>query len=28
LNPMLLIIIALALYLFWVGRRNFSGLLN
>ena len=28
LNPMLLLIIALALYLLWVGRRNFSGLLN
>lgn len=28
LNPMLLIIIALALYLLWVGRKNFSGLLN
>ena len=28
LNPMLLLIIALALYLFWVGRKNFSGLLN
>ena len=28
LNPMLLIIIALAVYLLWVGRRNFSGLLN
>ena len=28
LNPMLLIIIALGAYLLWVGRRNFSGLLN
>ena len=28
LNPMLLIIIALALYLLWVGRRQFSNLLN
>lgn len=28
LNPMLLIIIALALYLLWAGRKNFSGLLN
>jgi putative oxidoreductase len=28
LDPMLLIIIALALYLLWVGRKNFSGLLN
>lgn len=28
LEPMLLIIIALALYLLWVGRKNFSGLLN
>ena len=28
LNPMLLFIIALALYLLWIGRKNFSGLLN
>ena len=28
LNPMLLLIIALALYLLWIGRKNFSGLLN
>ena len=28
LNPMILIIIALSLYLLWVGRKNFSGLLN
>lgn len=28
LNPMLLLIIALALYLLWVGRKNFSDLLN
>ena len=28
LNPMLLIIVALALYLLWVGRRSFAGLLN
>ncbi len=28
LNPMLLFILALALYLLWVGRKNFSGLLN
>jgi uncharacterized membrane protein YphA (DoxX/SURF4 family) len=27
-DPMLLTIVALALYLLWVGRRNFSGLLN
>lgn len=28
LDPMLLIIIALALYLLWIARKNFSGLLN
>ena len=28
LNPMLLMIVALALYLLWVGRRAFVGLLN
>lgn len=28
LNPMLDLIVALALYLFWVGRKNFGGLLN
>ena len=28
LDPMLLIIVALTLYLLWVGRKNFSGLLN
>jgi len=28
LNPMLLVIIALALYLLWIGRKQFSGLLN
>ena len=28
LNPMLDIIIGCALYLLWVGRKNFSGLLN
>lgn len=28
LNPMLLIIVALALYLLWVGRKCFAGLLN
>lgn len=28
LDPMLLIIVALALYLLWVGRKNFAGLLN
>lgn len=28
LNPMLLIIVALSLYLLWVGRKNFAGLLN
>lgn len=28
LDPMLLIIVVLALYLLWVGRRNFAGLLN
>ena len=28
LNPMLLFIIALALYLLWIGRKNFSGLLS
>jgi len=28
LDPMLLIIIVLALYLLWVGRRNFASLLN
>jgi putative oxidoreductase len=28
LNPMILIIVALALYLLWVGRKNFTGLLN
>lgn len=27
-DPMLLLIVALALYLLWVGRKNFSGLLN
>jgi hypothetical protein len=27
-NPMLLFIVALALYLLWVGRKNFAGLLN
>lgn len=27
-DPMLLIIVVLALYLLWVGRKNFSGLLN
>jgi hypothetical protein len=27
-NPMLLIIVALALYLLWVGRKAFAGLLN
>jgi len=28
MNPMLIIIVALALYLLWVGRRAFLGLLN
>ena len=28
LNPMILIIITLSLYLLWVGRKRFSGLLN
>jgi putative oxidoreductase len=28
LNPMLLVIIALVLYLLWIGRKQFSGLLN
>jgi putative oxidoreductase len=28
LDPMLLIIVALALYLLWTGRKNFAGLLN
>lgn len=28
LNPMLDVIVALALYLLWVGRKNFAGLLN
>ena len=28
LNPMILLIVALALYLLWVGRRAFAGLLN
>jgi uncharacterized membrane protein YphA (DoxX/SURF4 family) len=28
LNPMLLITIALSLYLFWVGRKNFARLLD
>jgi hypothetical protein len=28
LNPMLLLIVALALYLLWVGRKQFAGLLN
>ena len=28
LNPMLLIIIVLSLYLLWVGRKNFARLLN
>jgi len=28
LNPMLLLIMALALYLLWVGRAKFAGLLN
>ncbi len=28
LNPMLDIIVVCALYLLWVGRKNFSGLLN
>lgn len=27
-NPLLLLIVALALYLLWVGRRAFAGLLN
>ena len=27
-NPLLLVIVALALYLLWVGRRAFAGLLN
>ena len=27
-NPLLLLIVALALYLLWVGRKNFAGLLN
>lgn len=28
MNPMLLVIIALSLYLLWVGRKNFARLLN
>jgi hypothetical protein len=28
LNPMLLLIVALALYLLWVGRKQFAALLN
>ena len=28
LNPMILIMLVLALYLFWVGRKNFASLLN
>ena len=28
LEPMLAVIVALALYLLWVGRKNFAGLLN
>ena len=28
LNPMILIMLVLALYLLWVGRRNFASLLN
>ncbi|MCW5554958.1 MAG: hypothetical protein KIS67_22690 [Verrucomicrobiae bacterium] len=28
LNPMLVIIVLLALYLLWVGRKDFAGLLN
>ena len=28
LNPLLLLIVALALYLLWVGRKAFAGLLN
>ena len=28
LNPMLLVIMALSLYLLWVGRKNFARLLN
>ena len=28
LNPMLLVIVALAGYLLWVGRKGFAGLLN
>ena len=28
LNPMLLFIVVLALYLLWVGRKNFAGLKN
>jgi 4-amino-4-deoxy-L-arabinose transferase-like glycosyltransferase len=27
-DPMLLLIVALALYLLWAGRKNFAGLLN
>lgn len=27
-NPMIIIIVLLALYLLWVGRKNFAGLLN
>ena len=27
-EPMLLVIVALALYLLWAGRKNFAGLLN
>jgi putative oxidoreductase len=27
-NPMLLVIVALAVYLLWVGRKAFAGLLN
>ena len=28
LNPMILVMLVLALYLLWVGRRNFASLLN
>lgn len=27
-NPLLLLLVALALYLLWVGRKKFAGLLN
>jgi hypothetical protein len=27
-NPMIIVIVLLALYLLWVGRKNFAGLLN